>query len=342
MRSFVAAVAAVSALAAESVWDASSVVASVRAAGAKWEAGVNDKFVNMTLSQIKALMGTKRGAEMRAAQARHTAAWSGTALPLEALPTNFSVRTQWPACANVTGHIRDQSACGSCWAFGSTEALNDRMCISHGITYLLSTEDTMSCCTGFACLGSSGCDGGVPDEAWQYFANTGVVTGGDYDEVDTGASCAPYPFPFCSHHESGKYPMCPSAEYTAPGCPTSCPDKKYAGSWSSDKHLAKNSYNYNTVQDAMTGLFQSGSVTVSFDVYEDFLTYKGGVYQPTSSNLLGGHSVKLVGWGTTTDGTPYWLVQNSWNQYWGLNGDFMILRGQDCCGIEDDMVAGDV
>ena len=38
----------------------------------------------------------------------------------------FDVRTAWPQCSSASGHIRDQSSCGSCWAFGSTEAFNDR------------------------------------------------------------------------------------------------------------------------------------------------------------------------------------------------------------------------
>ena len=38
-------------------------------------------------------------------------------------------------------NIRDQSSCGSCWAFGSTEAFNDRRCIATGDTMSMSVED---------------------------------------------------------------------------------------------------------------------------------------------------------------------------------------------------------
>jgi cathepsin B len=34
------------------------------------------------------------------------------------------------------------------------------------------------------------------------------------------------------------------------------------------------------------------------------------------------------------------LVANSWNNEWGDNGFFKILRGNDECGIEDGIVAG--
>ena len=80
------------------------------------------------------------------------------------IPESFDVRSAWPECASVTGHIRDQSSCGSCWAFASTESFNDRYCISHKGKFnnLLSTEDTVSCCNGLQCAFSQGCNGGQP------------------------------------------------------------------------------------------------------------------------------------------------------------------------------------
>jgi hypothetical protein len=47
-----------------------------------------------------------------------------------AIPTEFFVATNWPLCASTINLSRDQSNCGSCWAHGTTEAFNDRLCIS--------------------------------------------------------------------------------------------------------------------------------------------------------------------------------------------------------------------
>ena len=45
-----------------------------------------------------------------------------------------------------------------------------------------------------------------------------------------------------------------------------------------------------------------------------------GVYQKTTDEFLGGHAIKILGWGTE-DNVDYWLVANSWNTDWGDNGE---------------------
>jgi cathepsin B len=42
----------------------------------------------------------------------------------------------------------------------------------------ISAEDLLTCC-GFSC--GSGCSGGYPASACDYFKSTGIVTGGQYD-----------------------------------------------------------------------------------------------------------------------------------------------------------------
>ena len=41
----------------------------------------------------------------------------------------------------------------------------------------------------------------------------------------------------------------------------------------------------------------SGPVETGFMVYEDFYNYKSGIYSYVSGSLLGGHAVKIIGWG---------------------------------------------
>ena len=71
----------------------------------------------------------------------------------------------------------------------------------------------------------------------------------------------------------------------------------------------------------------------------DFLSYKSGVYHRIYGSWLGGHAIKILGWGAE-GGKPYWLAVNFWNTNWGDKGFFKILRRQDECGIESGIVAG--
>jgi len=43
------------------------------------------------------------------------------------------------------------------------------------------------------------------------------------------------------------------------------------------------------------------------------------VYHHVTGALLGGHAIKIMGWGVE-NGTDYWLVANSWNGDWGDKG----------------------
>jgi len=85
---------------------------------------------------------------------------------------------------------------------------------------------------------------------------------------------------------------------------------------------------------------ENGPVEAAFDVYADFLTYEWGVYRYRTGAFVGGHAVKIIGWGEWQDGTPYWTITNSWNDNWGQQGFFLMLRGADECGIESGIVAG--
>lgn len=60
-----------------------------------------------------------------------------------------------------------------------------------------------------------------------------------------------------------------------------------------------------------------------------------GVYKHAASaktlNFL--QSAKLIGWGVE-NGTPYWLLINTWGVNWGDKGTVKILRGQYECSLE--------
>jgi cathepsin B len=245
------------------------------------------------------------------------------------LPTNFDARTQWPDCPTI-GEVRDQSTCGSCWAFGAVESISDRYCIQKKEVVRISAQDMLTCCDECG----MGCDGGYPSAAWQFWVDQGLVTGGLYGDDKT---CRPYSLKPCDHHTTGKYGPCGESVPT-PDCEQSC-SNGYPKSYDEDKHYGSEAYSVQGVEEIQKEIQTNGPVEADFDVYDDFLNYKTGVYQRTSDNFLGGHAIRILGWGEE-DGTPYWLIANSWNEGWGDHGFFKIIRGQDECGIEDDINAG--
>ena len=52
------------------------------------------------------------------------------------------------------------------------------------------------------------------------------------------------------------------------------------------------------------------------------------------------HSVVIVGWGKDDKtGTRYWIVRNSYGKNWGMNGDFLVKRGNNDFGMEVEQIA---
>lgn len=290
-----------------------------------WKAGRNAYFEGRKLSDAKVLMGVKRiPGTKRLPELVHV-------VPND-IPTEFDARTKWPNCPSIA-LVRDQSTCGSCWAFGAVEAMSDRICIASAGKVLVnvSATDLVSCCESCG----AGCNGGEPSAAWSYWVHTGLVSGGLYGDMDT---CEPYPLKPCDHHVSGKLPNC-SGDSPTPKCTKQCVSQ-YKTPYTQDKHFGVKAYSIsNKVEQIQTEIMTNGPVEVDFEVYEDFLAYKSGVYQHTSGGFLGGHAVKMLGWGEL-NGVPYWLCMNSWNTDWGDQGTFKILRGKDECGIEGDVNAG--
>ena len=244
------------------------------------------------------------------------------------LPESFDLREAYPQCETLR-EIRDQSTCGSCWAFGGAETMSDRLCIHSGgkLQTRVSAAHLTSCCT--TC--GDGCFGGYPSATFSYWKSHGIPSGGLYGDTTT---CQPYFFPPCEDHMH----KCHDYKDT-PACEKTCQDG-YPKTVDEDKSYGVSSYSVRGETNIMKEIYENGPVEGAFTVYEDFADYKSGVYQHVTGSYLGGHAIKIIGWGVTEDGVKYWLIANSWNERWGENGYFRILKGEDHCGIEDSAATG--
>jgi len=294
---------------------APEMIALINSQSVNWKAGTQKgTFLHgASFGQIKSFLGTKLGGPRLPEKTVES--------PSQVIPDTFDARTHWPQCATMT-QIRDQSACGSCWAFGAAEAMSDRICIFLNKNLSVSSADLTFCCANCG----DGCGGGFPASAWQYWVTKGVVT----------ETCDPYPFPSCDHHLPNSQHPCPASEYPNQACPTECKDTE---NWATAKQFGARAYSVSGVAAIQKEIMQNGPVEAAFSVYADFLTYKSGVYKHVSGGFLGGHAVKFIGWGTENE-ENYWLVANSWNPNWGDKGYFKILRGANECGIEAEVNGG--
>nr|BAN20144.1 cathepsin B [Riptortus pedestris] len=294
-----------------------------------WKAGHNlaQQVDNKAVNYLAGLLESEEKLPIRE---KHT-------IPDSEIPEEFDARKQWHNCHSI-GHIRDQGNCASCWAVAGAGSLTDRLCIASNGSFTMPLSDVEVIACAFP-YGGLGCRGGTERAAWDYFANHGIVTGGDYGSK---IGCQPYEHEPCEHHmDAGELPSCAKLPLLpTPQCHSKCTNPSYLATFEDDHHKIKSTYMLdNNVKEIQKEILTHGPLVTGFQLYEDFVTYKSGVYQHVAGKLLGRHGVRVIGWGTE-DGTPYWLVANSWNTHWGDAGYFKFIRGTNDCGFEESVVGG--
>jgi len=86
--------------------------------------------------------------------------------------------------------VKDQSTCGSCWAFAATSALEGTIGKRDGVAPpRLSEQQNVDCTTRWPYY-LNGCNGGWMFTAWKYMKDKGVMTNEDYPYRARDQSCA--------------------------------------------------------------------------------------------------------------------------------------------------------
>merc|ERR1719379_1190892 len=70
----------------------------------------------------------------------------------------------------------------------------------------------------------------------------------------------------------------------------------------------------------------NGPIVMAFTVYKDFMTYRSGIYRPTTTKVTGMHGTTAIGYGP-----GYFLAMNSWGSTWGDKGSFKM--SDTCCKL---------
>jgi|SwirhisoilCB3_FD_contig_31_14895975_length_1999_multi_5_in_0_out_0_1 C1A family cysteine protease len=266
--------------------------AAIRAAGAEWEAGVTS-VSELPPDEQRIRLGVPPPPGGFNAVLRETEAYRSVVTATEVgLPAAYDLRNV--GGKNFITPIRDQRNCGSCVAFGTCATIEGMARVQHNDpNYNIDlSEAHLFFCLGRA-QGVTCATGWMPDKAFACATSTGVA-----DEA-----CYPY-------------------DTTKTDCSGLCSD------WQNRVTKVVSPHPVGAA-DIKTALTTKGPVSACFVVFDDFFSYKSGVYKHVAGNQAGGHCVALIGY---DDAAGCWIAKNSWGTGWGENGFFRIAYGE--CGID--------
>jgi len=277
--------------------------------GVSWKKAVN-RFSDRTDAELRGMLGYRRVGHLK------TPAGSGSFLQLGPSKKAYAEAVDWRDRLNSSRtYVRDQGACGSCWAVAAVGALEMHAEALHGSTQPLSFEELVDCVPNpKRCGGGGGCGGATAELAFQYVAEHGLSTADSYKGYLSGGD--------------GK---CRAAQ-------TSSHKSTRSASW---ERLPENK-----LDPLLEAVATRGPVVVSVDA-SGWSSYSSGVFDGCSQNATVNHAVVLVGFGTDQEsGKDYWLIRNSWGDSWGEAGHIRLQRHKSddgdagYCGVDKAPLEG--
>jgi len=190
--------------------------------------------------------------------------------------------------------VKNQGACGSCWAFSTTGDVEGTHFLATGNLVSLSEQDLVDCDHN----GDQGCNGGLPTQAMQSIIDAGGIESEDaYPYEGRDGTCT-----FDKSKVAVKI-----SNYTCVA-----PDEAQMKAFIEKNGPVSIGINANTLQ------FYMGGIADPFDI----------LCSPKHLD----HGVLIVGYGVENS-KPFWIVKNSWGQGWGEKGYFRIIMGKNKCGL---------
>jgi len=209
--------------------------------------------------------------------------------------------------------------CGSCWAHGAVSALADRVKIARkgmGIDINPAVQHILNC------GGVGSCYGGSIDGPYQWIHKISKTGAGI--SYETGQ-----PYIACS--SDSKEGFCPHVDSTckpsnvARTCGSFSQEGGPCHGLSNYPNITISSYGSITGADAMMKeIFARGPISCGIDA-NPLLNYESGIIKDEGEGV--DHVISVVGWGTDPTDGFYWIVRNSWGEYWGEMSYVRVAKG---------------
>lgn len=206
--------------------------------------------------------------------------------------------------------------CGACWTMGSTSALADRVRIARNGAapdILLAPQAIFHCIP-------DGCGGGDLDNVYAWAYNHGIPheTCQNYVAIGAGTECVPENI--CRNCD-------PDGNCTAVLDFPKVKVSEFGDVSGEDNMIA---------EVAMRG-------PIACQICSDPIWYWGygpnrtSVFTDGANCTILDHVISVVGYGhDDTQNVDYWIIRNSWGEYWGEQGFFRLGRGTNQLGIESN------
>lgn len=258
----------------------SRLVQQHKAANKKFTVSLN-KFAACTSAEYKSLLGFKMN--LQKFETKKIGGKSNT--------DSLDWRTK-----GVVNEIKDQAACGSCWAFSTIQAAESALAISTGNLQRLSEQNLIDCVR--TCYG---CHGGLMTSAYAYIVG----------------------------YQDGQFNL--ESDYPYEAVARMCRFDQYPKVGTISDYINVESGNED---DLALKCEKYGPVAVAIDASNwSFQLYTTGIYDESSCSSVNlDHGVGCVGYGVE-DSTKYWIVRNSWGTTWGEAGYIRMIWKDNQCGI---------